>query len=63
MRLLAAAEAADHDESFNLDGVTYRRFDPPARAVRLARCCTWLLRPNGTRFDVGATGADCFWGR
>ncbi len=61
VRLLAAAEAAGHDENFNLDGVTYRRFDPPARTVRLARCRTWLLRPDGTRFDVGTTAADCFW--
>ena len=61
VRLLTAAEATGHDESFDLDGVTYRRFDRPARTVRLARCRTWLLRPDVTRFDVGATEADCFW--
>ena len=62
IRLLAAAEAVGHGEAVELDGVNYRRFDLPARTVRLARCRTWLRRPDGTRFDVGATEADCFWG-
>jgi integrase len=61
VRLLAAATTAVHEEVFDVDGVSYRRFDPPARTVRLARCRTWLLRPDGSCFDVGATEADCFW--
>ncbi|WP_199515948.1 tyrosine-type recombinase/integrase [Nucisporomicrobium flavum] len=61
VRLLAAAEAAGHGETLDLDGMSCQRFDPPTRSERLARCRTWVLRPDGTRFDAGALEADCFW--
>lgn len=60
-RLLAAATAAGHGETIEVDGATYRREDPPASHPRNARCRLWLHGPDGRARDAASLEADCFW--
>ncbi|MEU6559461.1 hypothetical protein [Nocardia nova] len=43
--ILIAAESVSHDTEFDLDGVTYRRHDPPNRSRRNDRARIWVAGP------------------
>ncbi|PRB43011.1 hypothetical protein CQ020_05820 [Arthrobacter sp. MYb23] len=72
-KLLERALSATHGEVFTVDGVTYRRHDPPVRTKIDVRVRTWaeVLAaddeatppvPVGKRADITAVEADGFWG-
>jgi integrase len=71
--LLERTRAAGHGEIFTVDGVTYRRHDPPVRGKINARVRVWAEvlaaddetrppAPVGKRADITAADADGFWG-
>ncbi|WP_077490692.1 site-specific integrase [Sinomonas mesophila] len=71
--LLEATLAAEHGQEYTLDGVTYRRHDPPTRCLANERARVWAEvvsaeggarppKPAGKRVDVSAVEADGFWG-
>ena len=70
--LLERALSATHGEVFTVDGVTYRRHDPPVRTKVDVRVRTWAEvlaaddnatppAPVGKRADITAVEADGFW--
>ncbi|MGJ3190756.1 tyrosine-type recombinase/integrase [Paenarthrobacter sp. FR1] len=72
-RLLQATLAATHDEVYCVDGVTYRRHDPPVRSKINTRTRAWaeivaaedgahLPTAVGKRADISSVEADGFWG-
>ncbi|TQJ62003.1 phage integrase family protein [Arthrobacter sp. SLBN-100] len=71
--LLERTLAAAHTETYTVEGVTYRRHDPPVRAKANTRARIWAeviaadedATPPvsvGKRADITAFEADCFWG-
>jgi hypothetical protein len=72
-RLLEQTLCAAHDETYIVDGVTYRRHDPPIRAIANTRARIWaevMAAEKGTsppvsvgkRADITGVEADGFWG-
>ncbi|MGX1160466.1 hypothetical protein RKD54_001375 [Pseudarthrobacter sp. SLBN-100] len=72
-RLLEPSLATAHGESFTIDGVTYRRHDPPVRVIANTRARVWAevvaaekgaASPVavGKRADITRVEADGFWG-
>lgn len=72
-RLLEHTQAAAHGETYTVEGVTYRRHDPPVRSIGNTRAHIWAdvmaadkgsVPPVavGKRADVTAMEADGFWG-
>ncbi|MBT2586492.1 tyrosine-type recombinase/integrase [Arthrobacter sp. ISL-95] len=72
-RLLTATTAAAHGETYTVDGVTYRRHDPPDTKLSNTRARIWAhvvaaeagsIPPAavGKRADITAVEADGFWG-
>ncbi|NKY35546.1 phage integrase family protein [Nocardia speluncae] len=64
--LLQAAKNAAHDEEFTVDGITYRRHDPPLTATRNQRSRTWVAGPadianKSGLIDTSKLELDCFW--
>lgn len=71
--VLGAARCAGHGEEFTVEGVTYRRHDPPVRSAVNERARIWAHvvaaaegssppKELGRRVDVSALESDGFWG-
>ncbi|MFC9335917.1 tyrosine-type recombinase/integrase [Arthrobacter sp. NPDC057009] len=71
--LLEHTLAAGHGATYSVDGVTYRRHDPPVRSVGNTRARIWaevVAHDGGTasavtvgkRLDVTAVESEGFWG-
>jgi integrase len=65
-RLLEATAAAEDGQTFRVDGVGFRRHNPPAKGRRNVRSCLWVIGPdelNGPDgiLNVTALERDCFW--
>jgi hypothetical protein len=72
-RLLEQTLSTAHGDTFTVDGVTYRRHDPPVRVVANTRARVWaevIAAEKGTappvavgkRADITGVEADGFWG-
>ncbi len=61
-QLLAAASDTPDGEPVGIDNAVYVRDDPPPRGGdRNRRSRVWVRDATGTRLDVSALEADCFW--
>lgn len=65
-RLLRAAENAEHETEFEIDGSCYRRHDPPLGTPRERRARIWIAGPAELSnklglIDVTQLEADTFW--
>ncbi|TDP27845.1 phage integrase family protein [Nocardia ignorata] len=65
-QLLGRAESASHGEEFSIDGVVFRRHDPPCTTARNGRARIWVAGPSELcnklgLIDVSQLEGDCFW--